>query len=126
MAYRKRFYWIFSAVEIHQDDAKTQLYLGNNSKLYYTTNKDFKVNACRGYFQLRGNLVAGAPISIEQMAAKAFFLDFDEDEPVVSSIQQPTSITQQPDWYTLDGRRLSGSPTTKGVYIHDGKKFVIK
>jgi rhamnogalacturonan endolyase len=29
-------------------------------------------------------------------------------------------------WYTLDGRRLSGKPTTKGVYIQNGKKFIIR
>ena len=26
------------------------------------------------------------------------------------------------DWYTLDGRKLDGEPTAKGVYIHNGKK----
>ena len=29
-------------------------------------------------------------------------------------------------WYTLDGRRLSGQPTTKGVYISNNRKVVIK
>lgn len=29
-------------------------------------------------------------------------------------------------WYTLDGRCLSGKPTTKGLYIVNGKKVVIK
>ena len=29
-------------------------------------------------------------------------------------------------WYTLDGRRLSGKPTAKGVYINNGNKLVIK
>jgi hypothetical protein len=29
-------------------------------------------------------------------------------------------------WYDLQGRRLSGKPTTKGVYIHGGKKLVIR
>ena len=29
-------------------------------------------------------------------------------------------------WYTLDGRCLSGKPTTKGLYIVNGKKTVIK
>lgn len=117
----------FSPVSIYQEeDAKTELYLGNDNKLYYTTNKDFKVNACRGHFLLKGNLVAGTPISTEQMAAKAFYLDLDEDGTVISGIQESTSIMQHSGWHTLDGRRLSGSPTTKGIYIHDGKKFVIK
>ena len=27
-------------------------------------------------------------------------------------------------WYTLDGRKLNGEPTAKGLYIHNGKKIV--
>ena len=30
------------------------------------------------------------------------------------------------EWFTLDGRRLSGKPTKKGVYIHAGRKVVVK
>ena len=30
------------------------------------------------------------------------------------------------EWYSLDGRRLSGKPAAKGLYIHNGKKVVIK
>lgn len=30
------------------------------------------------------------------------------------------------DWYTLDGRKLQGRPTQKGVYINQGKKIYIK
>ena len=29
-------------------------------------------------------------------------------------------------WYSLDGRRLSGKPSVKGLYIHNGKKTVMK
>lgn len=29
-------------------------------------------------------------------------------------------------WYTISGTRLSGKPTQKGVYIHQGKKAVVK
>jgi len=29
-------------------------------------------------------------------------------------------------WFTLDGRRLSGAPSVKGVYIHHGKKIIIQ
>ena len=30
------------------------------------------------------------------------------------------------EWYSLDGRRLEGRPTKKGVYVKNGKKLVIK
>ncbi len=29
-------------------------------------------------------------------------------------------------WYALDGQRLSGKPTRKGLYIRNGKKVRVK
>jgi hypothetical protein len=29
-------------------------------------------------------------------------------------------------WYTLDGRKLSGKPTQKGIYVNSGKKVLVK
>ena len=29
-------------------------------------------------------------------------------------------------WYTLDGRQLDGYPQQRGIYVHDGKKVVVK
>ncbi len=29
-------------------------------------------------------------------------------------------------WYTLDGKRLSGKPTEKGIYVNNGKKVIVK
>jgi hypothetical protein len=29
-------------------------------------------------------------------------------------------------WYSMDGRRLQGKPAQKGVYIHQGRKIVVK
>ncbi len=28
-------------------------------------------------------------------------------------------------WFTIDGRKLSGKPTIKGIYIHNGRKEAI-
>ena len=28
-------------------------------------------------------------------------------------------------WYTLDGRKLQGKPTKKGIYINNGRKVII-
>jgi arabinogalactan endo-1,4-beta-galactosidase len=35
-------------------------------------------------------------------------------------------LTTDAAWYTLDGRRLTGQPTAKGIYIHNGKKLLVK
>ena len=37
----------------------------------------------------------------------------------------PCSVSND-NWYDLQGRHLSGKPTIKGVYIHQGKKVVVR
>jgi hypothetical protein len=29
-------------------------------------------------------------------------------------------------WYSIDGRRIDGKPTAKGMYIYNGRKMIIK
>ena len=29
-------------------------------------------------------------------------------------------------WYSLDGRRLSGKPVKKGIYVRNGQKYIVK
>ena len=36
----------------------------------------------------------------------------------------PTLSASKGAWYTLDGRKLSGQPGTKGIYLHEGKKVL--
>ena len=40
----------------------------------------------------------------------------------------PSSMfnVQCDEWYTIDGQKLSGKPTKKGIYIQNGKKRIIK
>ena len=50
-----------------------------------------------------------------------------------SASGETTSLTPNPSpkgegsgyWYSIDGRKLSGKPTKKGLYIHNGKKIVM-
>ena len=54
-----------------------------------------------------------------------------ETEYTTTGIDQPTSEPARNGananvWYTLDGRKLGGKPTEKGVYIVNGKKLVVK
>jgi hypothetical protein len=40
---------------------------------------------------------------------------------------QRESVKGQRDgWFTIDGKKLSGKPTKKGVYIHNGRKAVVR
>jgi hypothetical protein len=53
---------------------------------------------------------------------------------VIGEEEVTTSLTPNPSpkgegsgyWYTLDGQKMDKQPTKKGLYIHNGKKTVIK
>ena len=116
---------------------QSNLFLGTSSNaqnetqstLFYpnaSNNDDGKyyVNACRAYFHVD---FTGAT------NVRAFVLSFGEDE--ATGIREITAPTPDPSpaWegsgcacYSLDGRRLSGKPTQRGVFIVTGKKIVIK
>ena len=113
----------YSPVGIYTDD-KTNLYLGADNTLYYPTASGFKVNACRGYFQLKQGLTAGS----QSAGARAFVLNFGDDSNatgiLTTNFTNPTNSDNE--WYSLDGCRLNGKPTAKGIYINNGRKVVIK
>ncbi len=50
------------------------------------------------------------------------------DEPYNATGVQVTQCASNTSslWYTLDGRQLNCKPTTKGVYINNGKKLVVE
>ena len=43
-----------------------------------------------------------------------------------ASSQLTDSRAEADSWYTVDGRRLSGRPAAKGVYIHKCKKEILR
>ena len=117
------FIGIYGPVSIYTA-GKTNLYLGADNKLYYPTDEDFKVNACRGYFQLKQGLTAGN----QSAGVRAFVLNFGDDETtgIISVYDSGFTVNGSDAWYSLDGRRLYGKPTQRGIYINNGRKVVIK
>ncbi|WP_146739380.1 leucine-rich repeat domain-containing protein [Pseudoprevotella muciniphila] len=47
------------------------------------------------------------------------------DEGTTTGIR-PALINRNEGWYTINGIRLNGRPTEKGIYIHNGRKEVIR
>ena len=71
----------------------------------------------RAYFQLKD---AAASV-------KAFAMSFDDEVATgISSLTPNPSPVGEGSVYTLDGRKVNGQPTRKGVYIVNGKKTIIK
>ena len=121
----------YSPVSVTADD-KSILFLGDANTLYYSST-DRQIRSCRAYFSvpyIKNN--AGAE-------ARAFALSFDGEETTGISLTpgpSPLRATLLPSggrkgegsdyWYTIDGRKLSGKPSQRGMYINKGKKILVK
>ena len=100
------------------------LFLGNGNTLYYPLS-GASIGACRAYFQLNG-ITAGDPAS--PAPVRAFVLRFGDEENTtgILSLTPAPSPKGEGSIYTLDGRKLQGKLSQRGIYINNGKKIVIK
>jgi hypothetical protein len=109
----------YSPVGVTADD-KSILFLGDANTLYYST-VDRQIRSCRAYFSVPYiNGHAGAK-------ARAFALSFDGEETTgILEVSANSNEVKDDVWYSLDGVRLSGKPTQRGMYINKGKKILVK
>ena len=109
----------YSPVGVTADD-KSILFLGDANTLYYST-VDRQIRSCRAYFSVPYiNGHAGAK-------ARAFALSFDGEETTdIPEVSANSNEVKDDVWYSLDGVRLSGKPTQRGMYINKGKKILVK
>lgn len=100
---------------------KTMLYLAADNFVYYP-DEDMTINAFRAYFTLNGITAGDLPNEVN-----AFVLNFEDSESTgIINVQSSVGNAQSDFWYDLSGRRFNAKPTVKGIYIHQGKKVVIK
>lgn len=101
----------------------TKLYLGGGDKLYYP-NTPMTIGAFRAYFQLADGIRANDPVN----GIKGFVLNTDDDDATdISDLNDSEDLNDLKDvWFDLSGRRLSGKPSQKGVFIRKGRKEIIK
>lgn len=104
----------YAPVPLSANDTK-KLFLANNM-LYYPTGS-VTVKPFRAYFELTSDVptASGAPNLV---------IDFGETTGVGELRTENRRIENS--FYDLQGRRLNGKPTQKGIYIHHGKKEVLK
>lgn len=111
---------------------KSILYLGastgGQSELYYP-DSEMTIHALRAYFKLNGIEAGGLP---EPDFVRGFVLNFDGDEDP-TSVSLPMAKETAGAWYDLSGRKVN-TPSlgegwgglVPGVYIHNGRKVVVK
>ena len=91
---------------------------------FYNNSRVITLGANRAYLD-----TSAAPSTT---TAKGFDLSFDENgsgvitaiDELIAPVQPETKAPEG--WYTLDGRKLNGKPTVKGLYICNGRKYIIK
>ena len=105
----------YAPVPLSANDTK-KLFLANNM-LYYPTGS-VTVKPFRAYFELTSDVptASGAPNLV---------IDFGEETTGVRELRTENRRIEN-SFYDLQGRRLNGKPTQKGIYIHHGKKEVLK
>ena len=63
-------------------------------------------------------------------AREMHFFDGEENTTGVVEAEANSSLftlhSSLSEWFTLDGRKLDGKPTAKGIYVHGGRKTVVK
>ena len=110
----------------------TKLLVGIENKLYWPQS-GARIYAQRAYFQLKNGLTADDPNN--PASGLNVVMDFGDGETTNIttknfnfSTTDFTDYTDCNEWYDMQGRRIANGqkPTAKGLYIHNGKKVVIK
>ena len=99
-----------------------------NGYAAYTLSRGGNNNGTLGFYLYNGATLDGskAHLEIPTSAAPArSFIGFGDDN--TTAIELPALADDEAaEWYSLDGRRLSGKPARKGIYVKDGQKYIIK
>ena len=97
---------------------KSILFLGTDNTLYYPE-PGGRIGPFRAYFQ----------VNLGSQEVKQFVLNFGDVTDRIESLSPNPSPVREGSadaWYDLNGRKLSGKPAQRGIYIYKGKKVVIK
>ncbi len=92
------------------------LFISGN-KFWYSTGST-TIKAFRGFFDLVDVLA-----DVDNVSSKISFVISDETNGIkhTNLIGNDTN-----DWHSIEGLKITGKPTKKGIYINNGKKIIIK
>ena len=83
-------------------------------------------------FSASDHMDAGAALLMEMLTLKSYGAYFNWlCEGSTTSVSEELRVKSEEfstagAWYDMQGRRLSGKPSQKGIYIHQGKKVIMK
>ena len=124
---RVRFIGTYKGMTFEQED-KSILLMGAENQLFYPQpfgGQNPSLGAQRAYFKIgedggqQAHQLTGFNITYDGEATTGII----EAEADSSLFTIHSSLSE---WYSLDGRKLQGKPTKRGVYLNNGKKVVVK
>ena len=109
---------------------RSVLYFGSANKLFWP-DEDVQLNAFRAHFTLNGTQVAEDAAGAKGITNMV--IGFGDEDEVVTGINEAAADSSlfTPHFslsglHTVSGIRLSGKPSQKGMYIHNGKTVVVE
>ena len=90
-------------------------FMGSNSTLYYPLS-GARIGAQHAYFQFIDDSHLG----------KQFILNLGEGDDPTSLSEFSENAQNEDTWFDLEGRKLNGKPTRKGIYIKNNKAVTVK
>lgn len=79
---------------------------------------DYTLKAHSAYLKL---------LTADVNAARGIVMDYGDGETTgIATITNDRESMADDAWYTVDGKKLDEKPVKKGLYIHNGRKTVIK
>lgn len=115
----------YGTVSLAAND-KSNIYFGSANKLFWP-DQNVTVGAFRAYFKI------GENDAVNAKGITGFVIDLGENDEEATGINEAaadsslfTPHSSLSEWHTVDGIRLNGKPSKKGMYIHNGKKVVVE
>ncbi len=90
---------------------------GGKFKSLPETATDVTLGFTRAYLDLSGSSISAPVIELQEA---------DGSITAISTISADGVAIEADGWYTISGIKLDSAPTEKGVYVRNGKKFVVK
>ena len=105
-------------------------FLGVKGETFKTTtleNKWYSSETAKTIKPLEAYLYYATVYTPGQQAPMVTVEDYENGATVIKNLNMETMKAYAVDgWYTLNGVKLQGAPTEKGIYINNGKKVVVK
>ncbi|MBR6138825.1 MAG: hypothetical protein IKQ12_04565 [Prevotella sp.] len=98
---------------------------------YRVSNKGIKLHKNSAYLQLPTSEVKPSPSRPAGCPMFSFiFTELNEGETVITGIEEAGVLIEDEEanavWYNLNGQKLNGKPSARGIYIRNGKKVFVK